>query len=1186
MRTQKFRRFHNYLWKTTGFLSVLLLLSFAAFAFGQEKAVLSFKQTPLQSVLKKVEETYKVNFTYDPSVINKTALINLEKKERTLDEVLSEISKQASLKFMKIGDLIGIQKIANSSSASKFSENEMPVDVTVKGKVTDAHGAPLVGVSISVSGTNKGVLTNEGGAFTITVKSGSTLQFSMVGYETKEVKIESAIELTITLQQQNAALNEVVVTALGVKKEKAKVAYAVQEVKGEALQKAPESNVASNLVGKVAGLSIYTKSSLFDNPDILLRGENTLVVIDGVPTDKANFDFWNLNPNDIESINVLKGTAAAALYGSLGINGAIMITTKKGKGGDNGTEITYNSTTQFQAGFLKIPNTQKDYGMGWDGYYAFINGKGGGGWYDDYGYVWGPKLNVKNTNNPSGYEEYPQYNSPFDPDSLFEFTQNGYTDYSHYKPLPWITRGQNNLKNFLQNEISTTHNISISGKTDRSDYRISVSHLYQRGQIPNTKLNSTTLSLAGSLKITDKLKAEASISYNKQYTPNYPYTGYGPNSYFYNILLWMGPDVDLKDLRDYWKAAGGREENGVFIPYGVKDIQQFNYNYSWYNNPWYLAHEYLRGYTNDVVVSQVNATYEFSKDLVFLARTGINYNDAFSDFKTPYSFINYTASPFGNYDVVQKNNFQIVSDVLLTYKKTFLKNFNATVSAGGSNLYTQSKRFDGNTQGGLSVPAFYNLSNSINTQISLNKLAEKQVTSAYGYADISYKTMVYVSVTGRNDWTSTLQKPNNSFFYPSGSISIIGSEIVKLPSVISYFKIRGSWADISSDNVVPYGDPYDIYTNYYGTLPVYTQGSVNVPNIRWNGTSALNLPGTLITPDIHPNTTISQEYGAELKFLQNRLGIDFTWFRYLDKNIIKQVPISAASGFSYLLLNADEIYRRGIEIVLTGTPVRTKNIRWDVTLNYSRLRKIAKSYYGGDTIRDGVKIGERTDNYRTWAWQRSPDGQIVYDANGFPQYIDHVVNLGTYDPDWEFGAINNFSYKNFNLSFSFDGRIGGLLYNGVEQKLYEGGMHPGSANQYRDDSYAGNATYIGKGVVVTEGDVVYDIQGNIVSDTRKFAANTTAVKYIDWIFATYVNGVPDANMYKRTFVKLREVTLTYNANPRLISKTPFKAASISVTGRNLILWTKVPFMDPDSYNGGGLPEPSYRNIGVNLNLKF
>jgi TonB-linked SusC/RagA family outer membrane protein len=1176
---------HNCLRPCVIMFFTFLFLSIAqqSWATDGKKAVIGFKRTPLPEVLEKVEKVFEVQFTYDPAALKSPDRLDLPKKERSLDEVLDLLSRQFSLKFLMVGDLIGVQKTTPSETNIPVVKAE---DITIKGTVKDKNDQPMPGATVKVKGGTKTVITNNDGSFTITVPKGSILEISSVGYDSQEIKVQTDGNIGIVLQPGERSLGEVVITSLGIRKEKVKVAYAMQEVKGEALQKAPESNIASNLVGKVAGLSIYTKSSLFDNPEIYLRGEITLVVIDGVPTDKASFDFWSLNANDIESVNVLKGTSAAALYGSLGINGAIMITTKKGKGGANGTEVTYNTTTQFQAGFLRIPNTQKEYGMGWDGYYAFINGKGGGGWYDDYGYVWGPKLNVKNPANASGFEEYPQYNSPYDPNTLYPFTQNGYTDYSNYKPLPWVSRGQNNLKNFLNNEISTTHNVSISGKTDRSDYRISISHLYQKGQVPNTKLNSTTLSVAGSLKITDKLKAEASASYNRQYTPNYPYTGYGPNSYFYNILLWMGPDVDLRDLRDYWKPGGGRSDGGNFIPYGVKNIQQYNYNYTWYNNPWYLANEYLRGYTNDVVVSQVNATYDFNKDLSLQARTGINYNNAFSDFKTPYSFINYTAAPYGNYDVTQKTNFQIVSDVLLTYKKTFLKNFNATVSAGASNLYTQSKRFDGSTQGGLNVPAFYNLSNSINTQISLNKLAERQVTSAYGYADLGYKNMVYLNFTARNDWTTTLQKPNNSFFYPSASISIIGSEILHLPPFISYFKLRGSWANISSDNVVPYGDPYDIYTNYYGTLPIYTQGSVNTTNIRWNGTSALNLPGTLITPGLRPNTTISQEYGTEIRFMKNRIGFDFTWFKYLDKNIIKQVPISGASGFSYELLNADEISRRGIEVVLSGTPVKSKNTRWDVTFNYSRLRKIARAYYGGDQIRDGVKIGERTDNYRTWGWERSPDGQIVYDGNGIPKYIDHIVNLGTYDPDWEFGFINKFSYKNFTISFSFDGRIGGLIYDGVEQKLYEGGMHPATANKYRDDSYAGNATYVGQGVVVTGGDVQYDIQGHIISDTRKFAPNTTAIKYIDWVFDTYVNGIPESDLYDRTFVKLREVSLTYNVAPKMLGKTPFKEVSISITGRNLALWSKVPFMDPDGYNGGGLPEPSYRNIGVNLNLKF
>ena len=1087
------------------------------------------------------------------------------------------MKKQLTLRFLKVA-LCTMFVFAQHFCIG----HTLTADISVRGIVKDDEGNALAGASITEKGTNNSVVAGEQGNFTITVKDGAILVISYVGYEVQEVEATASRQLNIVLVRSDGSNAEVVVvTALGIRKEKNKISYSTQEVKGVALEKAPEANIANNLIGKVAGLNILSKTNLFENPEIYLRGKETLVVLDGVPTDKDNFDFWNLNPNDIENITVLKGTAAAALYGALGINGAIMITTKKGKSGSRGVEVSYNSTTQFQVGFLRVPETQDQYGMGWNGYFAFVNGKGGGGWYDDYGYVWGPKLNVRNSSTPSGFEEYPQYNSPFDPNTLFPFTQAGFTDQSNYKPLPGVTRGKNNLKNFLNNELLTTHNISVAGKNENADYRISVTHMYQKGQVPNTKLNSTTVSLSGGIKVNEKLKLESTLSYNKQYSPNYPQTGYGANNFFYNILLWMGPDVDIRDLRDYWKPGGGRMESS-FIPYGVENVQQFNYNYTWYNNPWFLAYESLNGYDNDVITGQVNATYDITKGLSFFVRSGIITNNALSTLKTPKSYIYYGGAEFdGNYSERRRNNFQIVTDALLTYNKTFLTDFSTTVSVGASSRYNSNSNLFSQTNG-LNVPVNYNLDNTIGAVRTTNRRAERKVNSAFGYIDADYKKMIYLGVTARNDVTSTLQKPNNSYFYPSGSLGIIPSSMFRLPAFVSFAKIRGSWAQVSTDNViVDPADPNNIYNNWYATLPVYQTGP------RWNGTNAsLNLPGTLIQRDIRPNTTFSQEYGAELRFLQNRVGIDFTYFTYTDKDFAITAPVSSASGYNYQLVNGDEINRKGIELVLTASPVRTKGIRWDITANYSKVHNYVKEYYGGDTIRNAVKVGERTDIFRDWDWERSPEGAIVYGSNGYPQYIDHQVNIGRTDPDFIFGITNNIAYKNLSLSFSFDGRIGGVMYNGLEQKLYEGGMHKGTANSLRDDAYAGNNTFTGDGVIVTSGAVEYDVQGRIISDTRKFAPNTTAVNYIDWIFATYVNGITGANMYKRSFVKLREVILSYSANPALIKKTPFTAASISITGRNLLLFTDVPFMDPDGYSGLSLAEPTYRNIGININLKF
>jgi TonB-linked SusC/RagA family outer membrane protein len=1047
------------------------------------------------------------------------------------------------LQFMQIGKLVGVQKVNIALPAQKAIDPP----ITINGVVRDNDGNPLPGVTVNVRGKSRSVVTNDAGEFTLTVDRGDILVVSYVGYTTQEIPAESS-SLTIQMIPGDKALDEVVVTtALGIKKEKIRTTYAMQEVKGTAMEKAREPNVISNLTGKVAGLSIQNKSTLFENPEFTLRGGSTLVVIDGVP---ASTDFWNINADDIDNVNVLKGTAATALYGSLGINGAIMITTKKGKAGKNGVEVSFNSSNQFQAGYIVLPEAQTTYGMGWAGQYAFKDGRGGG-LYDDYGYVYGPKLNQPDPNTASGFVELPQWNSPIDPAT------------GERVPLPWITRSESNLKKFLRNQLLTTNNISIAGKHENGDYRISLTHLYQKGQVPNTHVNSTTLSMAGSLKLSEKLKVEATLSYNKQYSPNYPVTGYGPNNFFYNVLLWLGPEVDINDMKNYW--VEGRE-----------GIEQKTYNYTWYNNPWFLAMERLRNYQRDAIVAQANAVYNFNDDLSFMVRSGATVNNTTRTIKTPWSYIDYDASkaPNGNYEIWKQDQLRIVSDAMLTYKKNFSSDLNLIVSAGASSRFDHIDENQSNTNG-LSVPEVYNLSNSINPIVSTNVIREKQVNSVLGYAELGWKNQIFLNLSGRNDWSSALQKPNNSFFYPSASVGVVASEMVKLPSFFSFLKFRGSWANISTD-IISIGD--EVLAEY-ATLPVYLNG------VRWNGQSSLNLPGRLISPNIRPNKTISQEYGTEMRFVNNRIGLDFTYYSYDDKDFVVAVPISNAAGYEQLIVNGDRVNRRGIELMLTGSPVRGRDFKWDVAINYSRHRSIQKEFYGGDSIRNLVEVGGRTDVLSGYKWDRSPDGDVVY-LDGIPQYVNALTKLGYENPDWEFGITNSFSYKNLTLAFQFDGRIGGQLINGVEAKMYEGGMHKATVNQFRDDAYNGVASYVGDGVVATSGSVEYDAFGRLVSDSRKFAPNGTKVNYIDWVFASYTNGIQDAVLYKRSFVKLREVIITYNLGPRLMSKLPFKAANLSVVGRNLLLFTDVPFMDPDGYNDLTLAEPSYRNIGVNLNLKF
>jgi hypothetical protein len=469
----------------------------------------------------------------------------------------------------------------------------------------------------------------------------------------------------------------------------------------------------------------------------------------------------------------------------------------------------------------------------------------------------------------------------------------------------------------------------------------------------------------------------------------------------------------------------------------------------------------------------------------------------------------------------------------------------------------------------------YNLGNSNNPAVTTNFLQEEEVKSAYGYVDLAYKNMAYLNVSVRNDWTSTLQPPYNSYFFPSVSLGLIVSEMLHMPTAISYAKVRGAYGNVASD-----ADPYQ-------TLPVYTVGT------RWNGVPSLATPTSIYSNAIQPNRTITRELGLEMKFLQNRVGFDFTYYNYLEKNFIVNVPLSQASGYSSLLVNGNVFDRRGIELVLNATPVKSKDFAWDILLNYTSFEEVVDSWYNGaqyGTLSpfypNTIKVGERTDTYVGYAWQTSPEGKVVYDDNGNPQYIPQQVNMGHYNEDWSFGLSNRFTYKSFSFSFLFDGRIGGLTNDVVEAKMYEGGQHKNTANSYRDDSYAGKATYVPDGVKVVSGSATYDVQGNITSDTRKFVPVTDPTDYINWVFNYYTQGIDQSVLYKRTFVKLREAVLTYHLPPDMLKGLKIKSASVSIVGRNLLLFTNVPFMDPDGYTGLTLAEPSYRNIGINLNLKF
>jgi TonB-linked SusC/RagA family outer membrane protein len=1014
-------------------------------------------------------------------------------------------------------------------------------DVTVTGTVRSASdNTPLGGVSVSVSSTNQGTITSPEGKYSLLVKKDAVLVFSFLGYTAQQVSLNGRTTINIQMQPgTDSELSTVVVTtALGIKKQQKTLGYAVQEVSGATMAKTKTATALSALTGKVAGLNISNTTDLFRNPGISLRGRTPLIVIDGIPDPDA--DPYKLNGDDIESISVLKGTAAAALYGSLGVNGAILYTTKKGNKGK--LNVEFNSSTMFQPGYTVIPEVQTVYGGGDQGKYAYKNGSGGG--TEGGGWIWGPKLDQRDASTPSGFYETTQYDSPVDPVT------------GQRIKTPWVSRGRDNIRNFFRTGLLSTNSIAASIGTDKGSFRVAANHIYQKGVVPNTGLNNSSFSIGGNYRLSPKLTMDGKLTYNREYSDNYPTVGYGPPNYLYNLILWIGPDIDIRDLENYWIK-------------GKEGLQQRNYNLSWYNNPHFVANELLNGYKRNNSYGQLSFDYKITDNFTVKFRNGFNQYASNADLREPYSYIAYSYISRGNYSTDIANYFDINSDLILNYNHQFGKVLKLNATAGGANAYRRLESVYTSTDG-LTIPEFYSLGNSINPIKSSNLLRERRTASLYGMLDIETLGFLYLSFTGRYDKTSTLPVKNNAFFYPSAGISAVLSDVLKLPDHLSFLKLRASWAKVNT-GTIDRDDPYRHITTY-GLGP------------KWNNVPSLNWPSTFISPELIPETVLSGEYGIAAGFFQNRLNVDVTYFRNKDYNNFANVTLSQSSGYTSILKNANVYVRKGWEFMVNGSPVKNKNFRWEASVNFSNVHRWLKDATDNpDGYLGLLKEGQRTDRiYITES--RTPDGQAIYNSNGMQATTPVGQYFGHRDADWIYGIQNTFKYKSLSLSLSFDGRLGGLIYSNTNQKMWWGGTAKGTVTSYRDDANAGKSTYIGPGVVITEGNVAYDSYGNIISDTRKFAPNTTAVNYISFMQNTSGGMLNNYHYYSGTYLKMRELVLTYEFPANWI-KGVFQGASFSLIGNNLFIWSKIPNVDPDA-ESDNLQTPSMRSIGFNINLKL
>lgn len=1037
-------------------------------------------------------------------------------------------------------------------------------NLEIRGKIVSDKGESLPGVSIQVKNTTTGTVSDVNGYFSVEAPPDATLIFSFIGYESQEIDVNGNTSIDVVMKEQLMSVDEVVVTAMGISQAKKSLGYSTQNVNSETLTKVNTINLGNLLTGQVAGLTVDNPTGLFQAPEFSLRNKTPLVVIDGIPVET---DFYNVSATDIEEITVLKGTSASALYGSRGRNGAILLMTKNAK--KEGLIVHLNHRSMITAGYTVFPKTQTDYGNGSNGLYEFWDGKDGG--ISDGDMIWGPKF------EPG--VEIAQWNSPIYDNVTGETIEwygdvsgTQYDDKSRYSrvPIPW--EYHNNLKEFLQTGYVTTTDLAIENKREKASTRFAINYTKQKGQVPNSKLQTGGLSFTNSYRITKNLLFDSKISYNKVYSPNYPRHGYGPKNHMYTLLIWMGDDVNGKVLATHY-----------YVP-GQEGYRQANFNYAWYNNVYFAAYELNQEFDEDVINGQLKLKWDITKDLSIQGRTSAVVDKTFEDRESPKSYLNYEDPREGDYKTWNKNLVYMDNDVLATYNKQLTSALNLTVNAGTS-TYNRRYREEYNATDGLIVPWVYSLNNSAGNVKATTEVEEKAIRSIYGMVNFDMLDALYLTFTARNDWSSTLPESNNSYFYPSVSLSTLISNLVDLPDVFNFMKVYGSWAQVSSDL-----SPYQILPTYYNA------GS-------YGGLTRISYPSTvvgdddedaiIVNPDIEPEKSTSFEVGLATTILDNRINLDVTYYTVVDENQILNLDISEASGFDGRKVNGNEYTTTGFELMLNAVPVRRSDIQWQLNLNMSHMVKKLTGIYGGEDKYGNYSLNERVDNYYATGWMKSSDGRVILsEETGLPIKDPFPQMFGHTEPDVRFGLQNSIQYKKFRFDVDFDGAIGGIMRSLTVEKMWWGGKHPESTT-YRDEQYASeDPIYVADGVNVVSGELTTDVDGNVISDTRAFQENTTAVNWQTWCqnypYRAKVSTDENetfANIFDRSFVKLRRVSIAFDAT-ELLNINSLKRIELSAYGYNLLILKKAKIVDPDFGHDNDLQDPSARYLGLGINVTF
>lgn len=1075
--------------------------------------------------------------------------------------------------------------------------------IEVKGTVTDAgDGTPLTGVSILVKGTLTGVITDAQGKYVITVPKGyNDLIFSFIGMLTQEVKIDGRATINVQLKEDVVGLEEVVVTALGIPREKRTLGYAVQEVKGDQLSETGQTNFITAMSGRVAGVQITNSAGTMGGSSrVLIRGASSvlgnnepLYVVDGIVIDNSNFnsantarggggyDYGNMamdiNPDDIETVSVLKGPAASALYGSRAANGVILITTKKGKmGAKKGIGVTFSTGVTFdKVGFL--PKYQNLYGGGLiytgEGTYngfniANIEGK-------DYLVIdyamdesWGPAY----TTDLGEYGGVLRYNA-FDKWD----TEN------YLKPKPWEP-AQNDVEKFFETGVLYTNNIAMTGGTEASAFRLSYTNQTGNGYMPNSRMEKHTVSFSGDAKLGDKLKAFSTMNFTRTDFTGRPETGYGDNNPMVRFNQWGQRQLDMEEQKSYMNPDGTQRtwnRNAWDDPAPV---------YS--NNPYWSRYKDYQNDSRNHYFGNIGALYQITDWLSVQGKVNLDQYD----FRT-YERIAINSAFLSSYNEGFRMNSEINLEGMLLFNEDLNEDFTISGNVGVNQMHRYYENILGTTNGGLVVADWYNLANSTDPATVTNRQERKKINSVFGSVTLDYLKMISVIVTGRNDWSSSLPEGNNSYFYPSVSASWVFTELASLKdnTILPFGKLRLSYAQVGNDT-----DPYRIAYSY---IPVDNFGSN--PNYR--------LSFQLNNPDLVPERTRAYEIGIDLRWFLNRLGIDFTYYNMSTFDQIVPVATSAATGYNTQVINAGEVSNKGIEIQLYGTPIKAKasgDFNWDIILNFAKNNnEVVELEEGVNSIRLGqifgaevhAEVGQPYGSIRSFNFVYDDQGNKIVGVDG--RYLNGPIeSIGSVMPDFNMGMINEFKYRNFDFSFLIDWQKGGSLFSLTHMWGMYSGMIEETAEINANGKNVRDAVADGGGVLVEGvfGKTSVDDNGNTIviwldaegnpSDVP--VANTKYISAVRYSADHYSRARGGQNTFGADYFKLREVKLGYTF--KVNNWGPINGLNVAVYGRNLAIWGRdIQHIDPEFATSSGNVQgieggqlPGLRSFGFNLTFNF